>query len=74
VGCFGSNPSDFSAQPLTVRFKIDGSGAVQSAELSPAALSNSALGACILGVARSTHFPGTGAAVSFAIPITAVRK
>jgi serine/threonine-protein kinase len=74
VGCFRSNPSDFSDQPLTVRFKIDGSGAVQSAELSPAALSNSALGACILGVAHSTHFPGTGAAVSFAIPITAVRK
>jgi serine/threonine protein kinase len=74
VGCFRSNPSDFSDQPLTVRFKIDGSGAVQSAELSPAALSNSALGACILGVARSTHFPGRGAAVSFAIPITAVRK
>jgi serine/threonine-protein kinase len=74
VGCFRSNPSDFSDQPLTVRFKIDGSGAVQSAELSPAGLSNSALGACILGVARSTHFPGTGAPVSFAIPITAVRK
>ena len=74
LGCFRSNPGDFSNQPLTVRFKIDGSGAVQSAELSPAGLSNSALGVCILGVARSTHFPGTGAAVSFAIPITAVRK
>jgi hypothetical protein len=74
LGCFRSSPSDFSDQPLTVRFKIDGSGAVQSAELSPPGLSNSALGACILGVARSTHFSGTGAAVSFAIPITAVRK
>ncbi|HWZ93203.1 MAG TPA: protein kinase [Polyangiaceae bacterium] len=74
VGCFRSHPNDFSDQPLNVRFKIDGSGAVQSAELSPPGLSNSALGACILGVARSTHFPGTGAPVSFTIPITAVRK
>jgi serine/threonine-protein kinase len=74
VGCFRSHPSDFSDQPLTVRFKIDGSGAVQSAELSPPGLSSSALGACILGVARSTHFPATGAPVSFTIPITAVRK
>jgi serine/threonine-protein kinase len=74
VACFRSSPSDFSDQPLTVRFKVDGAGAVQSAELSPPGLSNSALGACILGVARSTRFPGTGAAVSFAIPITAVRK
>ncbi len=73
--CFRGTTGDLSGQPqLTIHFKIDGSGNVQSAELSPASISSSALGGCILGVARSTHFPASGAAVNFAIPITAVRK
>jgi len=75
AGCFRGNPDDLGSAPqLSIRFKIDGSGQVQTAELSPASLSQSALGACILGVARSTRFPGTGSALTFVVPITAVRK
>ena len=73
--CFRANAGDFAEQPpVTVRFKIDGSGNVQTAELSPAAVSTSALGGCILSAARATHFPATGATVSFTVPITATRK
>jgi serine/threonine-protein kinase len=72
ASCFRNNPSEVGDAPqLTVRFEIDASGAVQSAELQPPALSNSGLGACILEVARSTRFRGTGAAIRFAIPISA---
>jgi hypothetical protein len=70
--CFRAQPGDASAQPqLTIRFQIEATGAVRSVELSPAAVAGSALGACILGVARSTRFPAGEAPVSFTIPITA---
>jgi len=75
ASCFRANPDDVGSAPqLSIRFKIDGSGQVQSAELSPPGISQSALGGCILGVARSTRFPGNGSAVTFVVPITAVRK
>jgi serine/threonine-protein kinase len=74
AGCFRGSSSDLGQPQITVHFKIDASGSVQAAELSPANVSGSALGSCILGIARSTHFPATGSAVNFAIPITAVRK
>jgi len=74
AGCFRGSPSDLGQPQITVHFKIDASGSVQAAELSPAGVSGSPLGGCILGIARSTHFPATGSAVNFAIPITAVRK
>jgi eukaryotic-like serine/threonine-protein kinase len=70
--CFRAQADDASAQPqLTIRFQIEATGAVRSVELSPAAVAGSALGACILGVARSTRFPAGEAPVSFTIPITA---
>ena len=70
--CFRSHAADLTQQPqLTVRFQIAATGAVQSAELIPAGMSGSPLGACILGVARSTKFPAGDAPVSFTIPITA---
>jgi serine/threonine-protein kinase len=74
AGCFRGSPSDLGQPQITVHFKIDAAGSVQAAELSPASVAGSALGGCILGIARSTHFPATGSAVNFAIPITAVRK
>jgi len=74
AGCFRGSPSDLGQPQITVHFKIDASGSVQAAELSPASVSGSALGSCILGIARSTHFPATGSVVNFAIPITTVRK
>jgi serine/threonine-protein kinase len=70
--CFRSHAGELAQQPqLTVRFQLQASGAVQSAELIPASMAGSALGACILGVARSTRFPASDGPVSFTIPITA---
>jgi serine/threonine-protein kinase len=70
--CFRAESNAAGAQPqLTIRFQIEASGAVRTAELAPAAVAGSALGACILGVARGTRFPASDAPVSFTIPITA---
>jgi serine/threonine-protein kinase len=70
--CFRSHAGEMAQQPqLTVRFQLQASGAVQTAELLPASLAGSALGVCILGVARSTRFPAGDGPVSFTIPITA---
>ncbi len=70
--CFRASASDGSSQPqVTIRFQVEASGAVKSADLIPASLNGSPLGACILGVARSTRFPAGEAPVSFTIPITA---
>jgi serine/threonine-protein kinase len=70
--CFRAQPGEASAQPqLTIRFQIEATGAVRSVELLPAAVAGSALGGCILAVARSTRFPPGEAPVSFTIPITA---
>jgi hypothetical protein len=60
-----------AGQQLTVRFQIEPSGAVKSAELAPASLAGTGLGGCILGVARRTRFPAGDAPVTFSIPITA---
>jgi hypothetical protein len=68
--CFRASPNE-DTPPLTLHFQVDASGAVRAAELAPASVAGSALGACILGVARATHFPTSDAAVSFSIPITA---
>jgi eukaryotic-like serine/threonine-protein kinase len=70
--CFRAQPSESAALPqLTIRFQIEASGAVRSAELIPASVGGSPLGGCILGVARATRFPAGEAPVSFTIPITA---
>jgi serine/threonine protein kinase len=70
--CFRAQPGEASAQPqLTIRFQVEATGAVRSVELLPAAVAGSALGGCILAVARSTRFPPGEAPVSFTIPITA---
>jgi len=68
--CFHQNPSEATPQ-LTLHFQLEANGAVRSAELSPSGVAASALGSCILGVARGTHFPSGDAPVSFTIPITA---
>jgi len=69
--CFRSQPNAAAQPQLTIRFQIEESGAVRSADLSPASVASSALGGCILGVARGTRFPAGDAPVSFTIPITA---
>jgi serine/threonine protein kinase len=69
--CFRQHAGDVAGQQLTVRFQIEPSGAVRSAELAPASLGGTGLGGCILSVARSTRFPPGDAPVTFTIPITA---
>jgi eukaryotic-like serine/threonine-protein kinase len=70
--CFRAEPTSAAQQPqLTIRFQVEASGAVRSVDLAPASVASSALGGCILGVARSTRFPAGDAPVSFTIPITA---
>ncbi len=70
--CFKQNPAALvDTQHLSVRFDVDTSGRVVSASLSPAAVASQPLGACVLGVARSTNFGSQPEAVSFSIPIAA---
>jgi len=70
--CFRASPNEGTPQ-LSLHFQVEASGAVHASELSPAAVAGTPLGTCILGVARSTHFPASDAPVSFSIPITARR-
>jgi len=70
--CFKQNPSALvDSQHLSVRFDVDTTGRVTSASLSPAAVASQPLGACVLGVARSTNFGAQPEAISFSIPIAA---
>lgn len=71
--CFASHVSDLEQPQVSIRFKADSAGRVTSAELVPSSLSSSALGQCLLGVARSTSFGPQGRDVTFTIPITARR-
>ena len=72
--CFGQHTQDLSGQPrLEVRFSIDPSGSVRSAELLPASVGGTALGQCILRVARNTSFPARDQPATFRIPIVARR-
>lgn len=68
--CFRQSP-DAATPQLTLRFQVEPSGSVRSVELTPASAASSALGGCILGVARGTRFPAGDAPVAFTIPITA---
>jgi eukaryotic-like serine/threonine-protein kinase len=58
---------------ISVRFEVNAKGKVTSAELTPPALTDTPLGACILGVARSVQFSRLSKPVVFSIPITARR-
>jgi len=73
-GCFHANGDDAPTPQLTIRFQVEPSGQVRSAELSPPSVAGSTLGACLVSVARSTRFPSGEAPISFVIPITARRK
>jgi hypothetical protein len=73
--CFRTHTKDIDGQPrIAVRFAIDPSGAVKSAQLNPASLSGTPLGGCILAAARSTDFGPQSESLTFTIPITARRS
>jgi eukaryotic-like serine/threonine-protein kinase len=72
--CFGSNASDGAdTSGMAIRFGIDEAGHVTSAQVLPASVASTPLGACLAGVARTTQFGPQPHAVSFRIPIAARR-
>ena len=62
------NAADASAE-VWIRFEVGLDGRVVSAEVLPDALSKTPLAACVLGVAKATHFGPQPEVVSFRIPI-----
>jgi serine/threonine protein kinase len=69
--CFSEHAaSNASPGDITVAFQVSASGDVEKAELVPD-LPGSALGACLVGVAKATHFPRLTRPVAFRIPIQA---
>lgn len=70
--CFRQHSTSVEGQPVTqLVFDLDADGTLTHVELSPKVLSTTALGQCLLKVARSTPFPAQSRAVSFVIPLTA---
>lgn len=71
--CFTQFPDQVGTDSLSIKFQISDKGAVQSAELSPAHVGTTALGRCLLDVAKAATFPPQREAIAFRIPITARR-
>ncbi len=70
--CFANNADGLEGSPqVTIRFQVGTSGHVESASLQPSALASTALGSCVLSVARSTQFPPQEETVAFSIPFQA---
>lgn len=71
--CFTQFPDQVGTESLSIKFQISDKGTVQTAELSPAHVGNTALGRCLLDVAKTASFPVQREAIAFRIPITARR-
>jgi serine/threonine-protein kinase len=70
--CFGAHARQADSESeILVEFRVDASGSVEKAELVPASLASGALGACLIGVAKTTRFPRLTHGVTFRIPIQA---
>ncbi len=69
--CFVTKGAAGGTPDVSVRFTIDTEGVVQRAEVSPAEVASSPLGACIAGVGRRTRFPAQSAPATFRIPLRA---
>ncbi|HMA96788.1 MAG TPA: TonB family protein, partial [Polyangiaceae bacterium] len=73
--CFQSNAVDVSGTPeVSVRFRIDTDGTVQSASISPTAIGATPLGQCLVQVARSTKFGPQAQPLTFSIPVTTRKR
>jgi len=69
--CVERNASGVQGAPeIVIRFRIGTDGSVTSADLQPASLQGTPMGACVLEVARGTRFPPQAAPVSFRIPVS----
>jgi hypothetical protein len=70
--CFDRHAAGLEGQPqLSLHFNVGERGDVAAVEVEPASLADTALGRCLLEVARGTHFEPQRHALSFHIPITA---
>jgi len=70
--CFERHAAEVEGQPeISIDFEVAASGKVNSASLVPRRLSDTPLGRCLLGVARSTEFGALGKTTRFSIPIRA---
>lgn len=68
--CFAQHARTLEGEPrIAIRFRIGTSGAVESAELTPAELAPTPLGRCLVAVARGTDFGPQPDAIAFSIPI-----
>ncbi|HEX6245645.1 MAG TPA: hypothetical protein VFZ61_32195, partial [Polyangiales bacterium] len=68
--CFREQAAEAPEQ-LALAFEVDPRGAVERAEIEPAALSETPLGACLLQVARATQFGPQSGYLRFRIPVNA---
>lgn len=72
--CFADHVSSIQGSPeLVVHFEVGTDGSVQRASIAPADVEPTALGQCLLGIARSTHFAPQPSPVSFRVPLGARR-
>ncbi|MEO8180941.1 MAG: protein kinase [Deltaproteobacteria bacterium] len=72
--CFRQQTEQVVGMPrVSVRFEVDRTGKVTRASLSPAALSATPLGRCLLQTAEAARFGQLTEPVAFSIPITAQR-
>lgn len=72
--CFKTHSDDLPPQPqISILFHLAPSGKVTGASLSPAPVTKTGLGKCILSVAHQTRFPSQASAISFRIPVTVLR-
>lgn len=70
--CFASHAQgESSLGELTIEFHVASSGTVEKSVLLPAQLASTALGTCLIDVAKSTRFPRLTHPVTFRIPIQA---
>ena len=73
--CVEQHASDVGATPdVVLHFRVGTDGRPAETKLSPAAVSTTRAGACILDVARRTQFPAQERVVSFRIPLSFKRR
>jgi hypothetical protein len=69
--CFHKYQAALAGLPeVSLHFRVDEAGEVAEATLSPPDFASTALGACLLDVARSTHFGALRNGVAFRIPLS----
>jgi hypothetical protein len=70
--CFDRHTAELEGQPeLAIEFEVATSGRVAAANLSPAALTGTPFGQCLLSVAKETVFDKQLRPIRFAIPLRA---